>query len=47
MFVVYLPLKLFRATVASDRMLVKFEENRVVRNIQKVELFDNKMVNHF
>ena len=27
-------------------MLVKFEENRMVRTIQNFELFD-KMVNHF
>ena len=28
-------------------MLVKFEQNRMVRTIQNFELFDKKMVNHF
>ena len=30
-----------------DHMLVKFEQNRMVRTIQKFELFDKKMINHF
>ena len=28
-------------------MLVKFEQNRMVRAMQNFELFDKKMVNHF
>ena len=28
-------------------MLVKFEQNRLIRNIQNFELFWEKMVNHF
>ena len=30
-----------------DHMLVKFEQNRIVRNINKNEVFGKKMVNHF
>ena len=30
-----------------DHMLVKFEQNRMVRTIQNFELFDKKIVNHF
>ena len=29
-----------------DHMLVKFEQNRMVRTTQNFELFDTKMVNH-
>ena len=28
-------------------MLLKFEQNRMVRTIQNFDLFDKKMVNHF
>ena len=28
-------------------MLVKFEQNRMVRITQNFELFDKKMINHF
>ena len=30
-----------------NHMLVKFEQNRMVRNIQTFELFGKKMVNQF
>ena len=30
-----------------DHMLVQFEENRMVQNVQNFELFGKKMVNYF
>ena len=30
-----------------DRMLVKFEQNCMIQNIQNLELFCQKMINHF
>ena len=30
-----------------DHMLVKFEQNRMVRTVHNFELFDKKIINHF
>ena len=30
-----------------DHMLVKFEQNHLIRNIQNFELLGKKMINHF
>ena len=38
---------LFFSTQYLDHMLVKFEQNRMIRNTQSFELFGKKNVSHF